>query len=201
VLCCPLQHNIRHRPMELTAPDADLIAAARSGNLKAFGGLVMRYEACIRACLAMRLSNPHEAEDLAQEVFLTAFRRLDTFDQNLPPGPWLRGIAFNLLRNHLRKHRPIAVGGAAELEQLIDRHMAGRYAPAQESSLMAALQHCLQKLSGPDRDLLHRRYHEETTVQDLATSAGCGTSTITMQLHRLRQALAACIRSRVATSL
>ena len=187
--------------MDPTASDADLIAAARNGSLSAFGGLVIRYQAGIRACLAMRLANPHEAEDLAQEVFLTAFRRLDTFDTTLPPGPWLRGIAFNLLRNHLKKHRPLAVGGAAELEQLIDQRMSGRYAPIHESSLMGALQLCLQKLSTPDRDQLHRRYHEETPVQDLAKSAGRGTSAITMQLHRLRQSLAACIRNRMSPTL
>lgn len=187
--------------MDPTASDADLIAAARSGNLTAFGGLVIRYQAGIRACLAMRLANPHEAEDLAQEVFLTAFRRLDTFDTTLPPGPWLRGIAFNLLRNHLKKHRPLAVGGAVELEQLINQRMTERYAPVQESSLMGALQLCLQKLSLPDRDLLHRRYHDETPVQDLAKTAGRGTSAITMQLHRLRQSLAACIRTRMSPTL
>ena len=181
--------------------DTSLISAARGGDLAAFGQLVIRYQAGLRACLAMRLSNPHEAEDLAQEVFLTAFRRLETFDPSLAIGPWLRGIAFNLLRNHLKKHRAIAVGGSSELEQLIDQRLAERYAPEQESSLMGALRLCLLKLSDAERELLHRRYHDETPVQDLAQSSGRGTSTITMQLHRLRQALAACIRSRLSPAL
>jgi RNA polymerase sigma-70 factor, ECF subfamily len=184
--------------MESPLSDASLISAARAGDLAAFGELVVRYQAGIRACLVMRLANPHEAEDLAQEVFLTAFRRLDTFDLSLPPGPWLRGIAFNLLRNHLKKHRALAVGGPAELEQLIDQRLTERYAPQQESALMSALHLCLQKLSPAERDLLHQRYHDETPVQDLAKSSGRGTSAITMQLHRLRQALATCIRTRLS---
>jgi RNA polymerase sigma-70 factor (ECF subfamily) len=87
-----------------------------------------------------------------------------------------------------------------ELEQLINQRMTERYAPVQESSMMGALQLCLQKLSLPERDLLHRRYHDETPVQDLAKTAGRGTSAITMQLHRLRQALATCIRTRLSTA-
>jgi RNA polymerase sigma-70 factor, ECF subfamily len=63
---------------------------------------------------------------------------------------------------------------------------------------MPALRACLQKLSAPERELLHRRYYEETPVEALAKSAGRGTSTITMQLYRLRQTLAACIRSRLS---
>ncbi len=163
--------------------------------------MVVRYQSGIRACLAMRLSNAHEAEDLAQEVFLTAFRRLESFHSSLPIGPWLRGIAFNLLRNHVKKHRAVAIGGAAELEQLIDHHIADHYPPEQESALLSALRLCLQKLSEAERDLLHRRYHDETPVQDLARNIGCGTSTITMQLHRLRQVLAGCIRSRLTPNV
>lgn len=180
--------------------DASLIAAARAGDLQAFGHLVVRYQAGIRACLAMRLDNPHEAEDLAQEVFVTAFRRLDTFDASFPPGPWLRGIAFNLLRNHLKKHRPLAIGGPGELARLIDRRLEENGPPLPESPLLDALRLCLLKLSQAEHDLLHRRYHDEASVQDIATSCKRGSSTITMQLHRLRQALAACIRSRLSTT-
>ena len=69
--------------MDPTASDADLIAAARGGNLTAFGGLVIRYQAGIRACLAMRLANPHEAEDLAK-----AFQTLAASDD--PYDVWFR---------------------------------------------------------------------------------------------------------------
>jgi RNA polymerase sigma-70 factor (ECF subfamily) len=181
--------------------DTTLISAARAGNVKAFGEIVMRYRSGIRAFLAMRLSNPHEAEDLAQEVFVTAFRRLDSFDIQLAPGPWLRGIAFNLLRNHLKKHRALAVGGAAELEQILDQRVDERFAPLHEPPMIHALHLCLQKLTPTERDLLHRRYHDETPVQELAKATGRGTSTITMQLHRLRQALATCIRTRLSPAL
>lgn len=59
--------------------DTVLIEAARSGDLAAFSDLVRRHQALVRAALAVRMSCPHEAEDLAQEAFVTAFRKLEVF--------------------------------------------------------------------------------------------------------------------------
>src|SRR6185369_1636266 len=85
--------------------EGDLVRAARQGSWPAFAELVRRHQDAVRACLAVRMDLPHEAEDLAQEAFVTAFRKLDDFDVDRPFGPWVRSIAFNLLRNHWRKFR------------------------------------------------------------------------------------------------
>src|SRR5687768_11876687 len=95
--------------------ETEVIASARAGSLDAFSELVRRYQSNIRACLVIRLKNPHDAEDLAQDTFITAFQKLPDFDTKLPLGPWLRGIAFNLLRNFQKKNRPFAIGGETEL--------------------------------------------------------------------------------------
>ena len=178
-------------------PDEDLIAAAKHGQLPAYGELVQRHQAGVRAFLAIRLSNPHEAEDLAQEAFVTAFRRLGEFRDGLAFAPWVRGIAFNLFRNHVRKHRPLAAGGADDLAALADARLAEKFSSEQESGLLGALEHCLRKLETADRLLLHRRYHDEATVAELAKSSGRGQSAVTMHLFRLRQALAACIQTQL----
>ena len=186
--------------MSLDSPDADLVTSAKSGRLAAYGELVARHQDGVRAFLAIRLGNPHEAEDLAQEAFVTAFRRLDEFEDGQAFAPWVRGIAFNLLRNYLRKHRPLAAGNAEDLAALADARLAERFTPVQESGLLAALERCLQKLGESDRALLHRRYHDEASVADLAKSGGRGQSAVTMHLFRLRQSLAACIQSQMETA-
>jgi len=114
--------------MELCQNETDLIRAAQGGSAEAFTDLVRRHQYAVRACLAVRLGDPHEAEDLAQEVFVTAFTRLREFDVDRPFGPWLRGIAFNLLRNHARKFRPRAIGGNEELTALLRDSEADRAA-------------------------------------------------------------------------
>ncbi len=175
--------------------ETEVIASARAGSLDAFGELVRRYQANIRACLVIRLKNPHDAEDLAQDTFITAFQKLPDFDTKLPLGPWLRGIAFNLLRNFQKKNRPFAIGGETELAGLIDARIAERHTPHQESTLFTALEDCMEKLDPSARQLLHRRYHDDAPVQDIAKESQRNHSTVTMQLHRLRAALAECIRN------
>ena len=173
------------------------VRAARQGDADAFAALVERHHRGVRACLVARMHDSHEAEDLAQEVFVTAFRKLDEFDPERPLAPWLRSIALNLLRNHWRKFRAQAIGGNAELASLLDRQIAADCGPAREPLLHAALRDCLERMDGPARDLLHRRYGEEESVREIATRLQRGYSALTMQLHRLREILAECVGRKV----
>lgn len=171
--------------------------AAQRGDRAAFDALVGRHHRRVRACLVARMSDPHEAEDLAQEVFVTAYRKFADYDPDRPLAPWLRRIALNLLRNHWRKFRAEAVGGNAELAALLDRRIEADCTAAREPLLHAALRDCLEDIDGPARDLLHRRYGEEESVRELSDRLQRGYSAITMQLHRLRELLADCIGRKV----
>ena len=86
--------------MAIENEEVELVKQAKEGNLVSFEKLVRLYQAQIRNGLALRLNVPEEADDLAQETFIVAFNRLQNFDPNMPFLPWLRGIAFNLLKNY-----------------------------------------------------------------------------------------------------
>lgn len=179
--------------MNSGAEEKQWVRAAQRGDAEAFARLVERNHRGVRACLVARMRDSHEAEDLAQEVFVTAFRKLGEFDANRPLSPWLRSIALNLLRNHWRKFRARPIGGSAELAELLEQQIAADCGPAREPQLHAALRDCLEQIEGPARELLHRRYADEESVQELAARFQRGTSALTMQLHRLREVLAECI--------
>ena len=176
--------------------DADLVQRAQEGDVAAFGVLVDRHQTLVRGWLRVRLVDWAAADDLAQEVFLTAFQRIRTYAGDAPFPAWLSGIARNHWRNHLRKHQAQAVGGSEELATLVDAAplLAGR----DEDRLVEALRACLEPLGGTARDLLEQRYVLERSVRDLAAASGRGYSALTMQLHRLREALADCITTRSA---
>jgi RNA polymerase sigma-70 factor (ECF subfamily) len=182
--------------VDLGQPETEIIRAAQDGSSEAFALLVQRHQSSVRACLAVRLNDPHEADDLAQEVFVTAFQRLKEFDSERSFSPWLRGIAFNLLRNHWRKFRPCAIGGNEELTALLDQKVAMECDAERESVLLEALRDCLDKIEGPSRELLRLRYGEETSVRDLSVRLRRGYSALTMQLHRLRELLTRCVTER-----
>lgn len=184
--------------MTLEFDEAKQVRAAQRGDAAAFARLVERHHRGVRACLAARMSDPHEAEDLAQEVFVTAYRKLAEFDPERPLSPWLRSIAFNLLRNHWRKFRAQAVGGHAELAALLDHRIAADCGPERESRLVGALRDCLERLDGPARELVRLRYAEQQSVRDLSVRFERGYSALTMQLHRLREILSDCINRKLA---
>jgi len=173
--------------------DFELIAKARRGYMQAFSELVKRYEGSVRACLAVRLHRKHEAEDLAQEAFIVAFRKLSDFDMERPFGPWIRTIAFNLLRNHWRKHRAIPLGGSEELEALVEEQIGLSFSEKNESGTLEALKLCIEQLDEPMRKLLELRYHQGLSVNAMTKKMNVRHSTMTMRLHRLRNQLRLCI--------
>jgi RNA polymerase sigma-70 factor (ECF subfamily) len=164
--------------------------------LDAFSELVRRHHAAVRAFLAVRLRGAAEADDLAQETFVTAWHHARSIDPERPLGPWLRALAFNHLRNHRRKHRAEPMGAAAELERMVDDRLAARGAPEPDAGRREALGRCLERLDAPLREIVRLRYVDEMPLAELGRLLGLNHSTLTMRLHRIRERLKACLEGR-----
>lgn len=162
-----------------------------------FGEIVRRHEGGIRAFLRSRIRDWAAADDLAQDVFVTAFRKLKSFRNEAGIESWLRGIAANHLRNFLRKRREQYIGGNEELQALMDRGAEAFMAGAEAGEALDALRACLGKIDGAARELLNERYVAGRTVREISERSGRGYSALTMQLHRLRELLAGCIQRRL----
>ena len=173
--------------------EARWIAASQRGDLEAFGALVRLHQQEVRAFLRSRLTDWAAADDLAQDAFLTAFGRIRTFRGGSELRTWLLGIAFNGLRNHVRKRRrevPLTEAGKLEL-LLAERTTADTVADRGEK--LDALRRCLAKLAGPARDLVRARYETGRPIVEIAAEHGRGTSAVAMELHRIRRVLGACV--------
>lgn len=81
--------------------DEELVAIAKGGDVAAFGDLVRRYQDRVFGFMLRAVRDPEVAEDLAQDVFLRAFRGLGTFRPSGRFAPWLYGIGTNRLRDWL----------------------------------------------------------------------------------------------------
>ncbi len=189
-------------PAEVSPPDPDaaLVFRAKGGDLAAFSQLVRLHQGYVRSFLAVRMGGVDDADDLAQEAFVTAHRKLGSFEPGKPFRPWLRGIARHLLLNHRRKFRAQPVGGNEELELMMDNGLEEAFGGGQEPAILAALRECLEKVEGPSRALIVSRYLEGKSVLELQESTGRGYSALTMQLHRIRCSLASCIETKVNLS-
>lgn len=174
------------------------IRAAQEGDIDAFSNLVRSHHKGVQAFLVVRLPNLQDAEDLVQEVFVTAFRRLVDFDAERPLAPWLRTIALNLLRNYRRKFRAESVGGSDELQALLESQIESTHAPGNETEKLTALRDCLEQLDGPVKQLLLAHYGDGLTLRNLANRSGRGYSAVAMQIRRVRELLATCVEQRLA---
>jgi RNA polymerase sigma-70 factor, ECF subfamily len=122
------------------------------------------------------------ADEIVQETWLTAVRGVRRFDPRQGSFlAWLRGIAANTLRNHLRKKRRLP-----KFESLADAH-EGNGRPAEspwEDQIAAAL----DALSDREEAVLRAKYLDGMTVAEIATSRGETPKTVESLLSRARQA-------------
>src|SRR5579884_632263 len=86
--------------------DAELVAQTLAGDCEAFGRLYDRYARLVRAVTFDASRDPATVQDLTQESFLRAFRRLPTLREQERFGPWVVGIARQIVREHCRRRWP-----------------------------------------------------------------------------------------------
>jgi RNA polymerase sigma-70 factor (ECF subfamily) len=95
--------------------DLPVIRRVLGGDPDAFRVLVRRHEGPLFGLIRNLLPDAHEAEDVAQEVFLAAYRRLASYDPGRAAfSTWLLTIARNKCRTALRRRRPVPLDGLAE---------------------------------------------------------------------------------------
>ena len=85
--------------------ERELIASAREGDDRAFEELYARYRGRIAAFIQRRLLDHGRAEDIAQDVFMSALRRLRASDQPIQFKPWIYEIAKNACIDEFRRTR------------------------------------------------------------------------------------------------
>src|SRR5687768_16779219 len=115
--------------------DDDLVRRARAGDIDAFASLVSRYKDCVYAFVRSRVEDGPAAEDVAQEVFISAHRALAKLEDATGVLPWLLGIARYKLLDHrraARKRLPNLVG--VELDD-----MPARPPPEDAEAVIASL--------------------------------------------------------------
>ena len=102
-----------------------------------FETLVRENERAVTAFLRTMVRDPGFVDDLFQETLITAWNKFDEFDPSRSLGPWLRGIAFNLVRNaaRSRKRDCLVFGAAATMEPKVieSKHAIGQFSLGNES--------------------------------------------------------------------
>lgn len=180
-----------------SAPDQALVAEALAGSADAHRRLVERYQRPVLALVGRMVRDPALAEDIAQEAFVRAFRRLDSYDPSYKFSSWLFKIAHNRTIDHLRRRRMDTVpleasdrSGEETWEVLEAPEEEGPAHRAEVSELARALEASIRALRPNYRDVLLLRFQGGLAYEEIAEATGRTLSTVKVQLHRARKALA-----------
>lgn len=178
-----------------SAPEQALIAGLQGGDRTAFAAVVAKHQGLLFGYLRSRLLEPADAEDLCQEVFLRLYVGRARFDSSTQIGPWLIGIARNVLREHVRRIKRRKEVAWTELclhlEELIGCE------PDLYEDILAHLPDCLNSLGQSARQALDLHYHAGLRLVEIGDKLHRSEGAVKLLMFRARQALKSCLDGKI----
>jgi RNA polymerase sigma-70 factor (ECF subfamily) len=176
------------------ASDRDLALRARRGDAEAFGELVRRYQVSVFNVCYRLLGERREAEDMAQEAFIRAYERLDTFNVDLPFGPWMRRVAANVCLNRLERARRAPVSVPLDDERDPEAGGGDPAAAREHTERAEAVRAAILSLPPHHRAVIELRHFQELSYDEIAATLRIPLSDVKSHLFRARKALAGMLR-------
>lgn len=181
------------QPEALQTTDAQLIRELKGGRKKSFDQLVLRHQRRIYAITFRMTANHHDADDLAQETFLAAYRALDRFDERQSFAAYISRIAINLSINHLRRKKrwlKIWTQGRREVgKALLGAKDPGPQKNLEQKELLHRLNQAMETLPAHQKAVLVLKVYQEMSYEEIAMTLKISTGTVMSRLHRARSRL------------
>ncbi len=173
-----------------TPPDSDLIVRFQSGESDVFDLLYRRHCDRIHNVILYVVSNPDDAPDITQEVFLKAYQKLPGFKRVSQFYSWLYRIAVNQCIDHIRrqsKHRVLI--NEPFCEETFHEKPVPPTAAIERAEFHQQLNTALPALTPCQRTVFNLRYNEELSLKAIARRLGRSTGTVKAHLFHARRAL------------
>jgi RNA polymerase sigma-70 factor (ECF subfamily) len=177
--------------------DVDLVARARQGDPAAFGELVDRHRAAVYRAALAALRSPADAEDAAQDAFLLAYRRLDSFRGDASFKTWLLTITWRQAINRRRSltgvwRRMVSPKTEDEADGTLARVAAGGPSPeeaAMNDQLRRGIRGAIRALSPTLRDALLLAQAGDYTYDEIGAMLGAPLGTIKWRVSEARRVI------------
>ena len=174
--------------------DVQLIRRVLSGDDEAFSILVQRHQKGVHALVWRKVNDFHYAEEITQDTFFQAYKKLSTLKNPNQFGGWLYVIANRLCLNWLQRHKPAMQSledtPLEEIEESAYRHYAAEQREAESAKYRHEIaQRLLSKLPESERTVVTLCYLGEMTAKEISKFLGVSVNTITSRLRRARERL------------
>jgi RNA polymerase sigma-70 factor (ECF subfamily) len=164
----------------LDDPDAPLVDRLRGGDPSAMNAIVLRHKARLERVAMNYTRNAADASDIAQETFVRAFERIESFRGDAPFGAWLHHIGVNLALNRARKNV------LSEPLELVDDE---KFATSLGTTHLVAAEvwrrvgERIAELPAKQRIAVELRVYHELSFDEIAVITGCSEDSAKMNFH------------------
>lgn len=170
-----------------TDSDSELIRLAQRGDRGAFSALYERHGKAIYLYAWGQTRDDRDAEDVSQEVFVVAWRKLAGIRiVDASALPWLLVTCRNVARNHLRARKP-----GLSLDEAL---LPGDHTRQDRLEEMTWVRQAIERLGGMDQRIIHLCLVEGYSYAEAADHLGLSTSAVAKRLERARTALRLAVR-------
>ena len=159
--------------------DLYYIEAVRKGNVQAFSMLVEKYRKMFYTLALKLMKRPEDAEELAENTFIKAYQKLDTYEGKSKFSTWLYSITYNACISELRKRR--IDFKSLEEQRLSDQdemRMHDYYSENKKEDQEKYLNLALSKLPEDDQVLVTLYYYEYQSMDEISEITGLTVSNI-----------------------
>ena len=186
----------------MTTNDQHLINQIIGGDTNAFSVLVNRYKDLVFTLSLRVLKNREEAEEVAQDTFIKAYKSLSKFKGDSKFSTWIYKIAYNTSLDRIKKNKKhindVAINEFTEHQvKTIDNALSKLEQTEQEQ----AIQDCIALLPGEDSFLLTLYYFEELSLDEISETVGLKPNNVKVKLFRSRKKLATILKQRLEPEL
>ncbi len=174
--------------------DVQLIRKILSGDDAAFSILVEKYQESIHALAWRKIHDFHYAEEIMQDTFLKAYKKLPTLKNPNQFAGWLHVIAKRLCIDWVRKQKPVMQSLEETHPQEIDessytQHLSEQRMTERTGYCHELVQQLLEKLPENEREVVTLYYLDEMSTKEIGEVMGVSVNTITSRLQRARKRL------------
>ena len=173
--------------MRSSSEDIELIKKVLEGEHHCFDTLVAHYEQFVFSAAYSFLRNRQAAEDVTQDVFVSAYRRLASFEGRSAFGTWLRKITFHQCIDYRRRQQSRPASSFDEgMIQIADAHAATPAHIAEGNELVQGVRAAIDTLSDEQRNIIVLREMQGLDYAEIADILRIPVGTVRSRLHRAR---------------
>ena len=183
-------------PTNADDTDQELVRRVQAGDQTAFNLLVLKYQHRVLKLVGRFVNDAAEAEDVAQEAFLKAYRALASFRGDSAFYTWLYRIAINTAKNALvsQRRRPVDFDLDLQDPDQYDRQAKLKEADTPEGVLLtdeirAVVEEAMEQLPEDLRTAIVLRELEGLSYEEIAEAMDCPVGTVRSRIFRAREAI------------